>query len=106
MPMETTPPVNDLAAATPLAVVPRLAPSGVDRGGGGDPLAPASASAGDRPRLGFGSILATSAVGLRFYRRILSYFTSDWALIATLVALIWVALLAGVLEGAAYMVVV
>lgn len=38
---------------------------------------------------------------LRFYRRILAYFGEDRRLIAALVALIWVALLAGVLEGAA-----
>jgi subfamily B ATP-binding cassette protein MsbA len=39
--------------------------------------------------------------GIKFYRRILSYFAEDRRLIAALVVLIWVSLLAGVLEGAA-----
>jgi subfamily B ATP-binding cassette protein MsbA len=40
--------------------------------------------------------------GVRFYGRILSYFKADGLLIGMLVVLIWVALLAGVLEGAAF----
>ena len=89
MPIQTTTsPVQDLGAATPLAVVPRLSPSGA--GAGLPPLPPLSHPA--VPPHG----------GAAFYKRIFSYFKSDGVLIATLVALIWVALLAGVLEGAAY----
>ena len=44
---------------------------------------------------------AKPAGGVRFYARILSYFKPDGWLITLLVALIWVALLAGILEGAA-----
>ncbi|MGE5611740.1 MAG: ABC transporter transmembrane domain-containing protein, partial [Bacillota bacterium] len=43
----------------------------------------------------------SSNSGVRFYWRILSYFGEDRRLIGVLIALIWVSLLAGVLEGAA-----
>src|SRR5688500_5496103 len=86
MPIQTTPPVNELAAATPLAVTPRIAaPVGS--------AAEASASAvgaGEPPvRLCYGSA-GGAAGGARFYKRILSYFAGDVALIVLLVALIWV----------------
>src|SRR5215213_17820 len=49
------------------------------------------------------SVPATPAplAGIPFYRRILAYFAPDKLLLTALVVLIWIALLAGVLEGAA-----
>jgi subfamily B ATP-binding cassette protein MsbA len=103
MPMETTPPVNELAAATPLAIAPsrRVDPDG-ERAGADATIAALPVAAVEPAPLGYKSAARSVAAGVRFYKRILSYFTADWLLIGVLVALIWVALFAGVLEGAAY----
>src|SRR5436190_4597442 len=45
--------------------------------------------------------ITPSLTGVPFYRRILSYFAHDKLLLTALVLLIWLALFAGVLEGAA-----